>query len=813
MNLYGEKVDSFITFANCLKMWNRLSHIILKFRLYLIIIIAGITAFMAYQTQFVEWSYDLANIVPDTDPEMQYLIQFKKTFGEDGNVMALGVDDSALYTPKNFERFGFLTRELKKIHGVKNVVSMTNLQKLHKNNEKRAFELIPVIDSFPQDQQGLDSLLQGINDLKFYSGQLINEYNGATLILITVDTKVLNSERRFDLIPDIVRAGEQYEEVTGIDVHFAGLPYVRFVNSVKIKNELIKFVIFSIIITGLILFLFFRSFKAVFFPLIIIGIIVVWVIGTLSLFGYQITILSGLIPSIIIVIGIPNSVYMLNKYHQEYARHGDQKKALAKIIKNIGIVTFITNFTTAIGFLVLIVTDVKILKEFGIVAGANIMATFVVSIILIPAIYSYLDPPSVRHLKHLEFKPLKWVLDTLNHLVHRYRIGIFSFTILLIIVAAFGLTRIQSIAYMVDDLPEKSQLKQDLDFFENNFNGIMPLEMVIDTGQKKGIQNLKNLRTINELQMFLDSIEYISQPISVVTFVKAARQAYYNDNPAYYDIPNSRDAGFILRYLKLNEDQKDLTSSFIDSTGQIMRISLRIADIGSNKMDSLVNTVIRPKTEELFGDSNLNINITGTTLMFIKGNKFLIQNLIQSMIIAFVVISIIMALLFRNFKMIVISLVPNMIPLLLTAGIMGYFGIHLKPSTALIFSIAFGISVDYSIHFLAKYRQELFTNKFMVPIAVSNSIRETGASMIYTSIILFFGFVIFVLSEFGGTVALGKLTSITLSLAMLTNLIVLPALLLQFDSGKRNKNVHPLIEQYPEFSEDEAEQNGSDKNS
>lgn len=760
---------------------------------------------MAYQTQFVEWSYDLVNIVPDTDPEMQYLIQFKKTFGEDGNVMALGVADSALYTPENFERFSFLTRELKKIKGVKNVVSLTNLQKLKKNNDTKSFELAPVINDLPQDQPSLDSLLQDINDLKFYTGQLVNENNGATLILITVDQGVLNSDGRFSLIPDIIRAGEQYEEVTKIDVHFAGLPYVRFVNSIKIKNELIKFVIFSVIITGFILFLFFRSFKAVFFPLVIIGIIVVWVIGTLTLFGYQITILSGLIPSIIIVIGIPNSVYMLNKYHREYARSRDQAGALAGIIKNIGIVTFITNFTTAIGFLVLIVTDVTILKEFGVVAGINIMATFVVSIILIPAIYSYLAPPSLRHLRHLEFKTLNWVLATFNHIVHRYRAAIFSFTILLFVVASYGVSRIESVAYMVDDLPAKSQLKLDLDFFEENFSGIMPLEMVIDTGKKKGVQNLRNLRSINEFETFLDSIEFISRPISVVDFVKAARQAYYNDNPAYYAIPNSRDAGFILRYLKIDQDQKDLTRSFIDSTGKVMRISLRIADIGSTKMDSLINDVIRPRSAEIFEKSKLDLTITGSTLMFIKGNKFLIQNLIQSMVIAFVVISIIMALLFRNFKMIIISLVPNIIPLLITAGLMGYFGIPLKPSTALTFSIAFGISVDYSIHFLAKYRQELFTNEFIVATAISNSIKETGASMIYTSIILFFGFVIFVLSEFGGTVALGKLTSITLLLAMLTNLAVLPALLLQFDNGKRNKNVHPLIEQFSDKKDDTTE--------
>ncbi|MFT6135050.1 MAG: putative RND superfamily exporter protein [Cyclobacteriaceae bacterium] len=759
---------------------------------------------MANQIQYVQWSYDLANIVPDTDPEMQYLQEFKKTFGEDGNVMALGVEDSALYSLENFQRFQYLTTELNRLDGVVSVLGLTNIKKLTKNSQNKSFELKPVFAEIPQTQAELDSLLHQFNQLQFYAGQLSNSENGATLILITINKEVMNSEARFELIPDIVMAGEQFEEVTGIDVHFAGLPYVRAVNMVKIRAELIKFVIYSIIITGIILFLFFRSFKAVFFPLVIIGIIVVWVIGTLALLGYEITILSGLIPSIIIVIGIPNSVYMLNKYHQEYAKHGDQKRALGRIIRKIGIVTLITNFTTAIGFLVLVVTDITILKEFGIVAGINIMATFVVSIILIPAFYSYLAPPSVRHLKHLEFKTLGWALDFLDHIVHKHRIGIFIMTFIITVIAGYGVTQIKAVSFMVDDLPEKSPLKQDLVFFERNFSGIMPLEIVIDTGTKKGVQNLKNLRAIDQLETFLDSIEFISQPVSLVSFVKAARQAYYNDNPAYYDIPNSRDAGFILRYLRQNEDQKYLTKSFVDSTGQVMRISLKIADIGSNRMDSLVNQVIRPKTEELFGEGKMSLNITGTTLMFIKGNKFLIANLIQSLIIAFVIISIIMAILFRNFKMIIISLITNMIPLLITAGIMGYFGIPLKPSTALIFSIAFGISVDDSIHFLAKYRQELFSNKFLVPLAVSKSIRETGASMIYTSIILFFGFVIFGLSEFGGTVALGKLTSITLLFAMLTNVIVLPALLLQFDSGKRNKAVHPLIEKYPEFAEENS---------
>jgi hypothetical protein len=792
-------------------MWKRLAHIILKYRLYLIILIGLVTAFLGYHIQFIQWSYDLANIVPDKDPEMVYLKQFKKTFGEDGNIMAIGLKDSAVYEVEQFQRYRFLADELNRLDGVTSVLGLPNLMKLEKNNSSKSFELKSIFPEIPNDQETLDSLLGKINEMKFYSGQLINQENGATLLLITLDRNVINSEDRNKLVYDIILAGEQFEEVTGIDVRFAGLPYVRSHNMVKIKNELNKFLIFSIIITGIVLFSFFRSLKAVFFPLIIIGVSVVWGVGLLSIFGFEITVLTGLIPSIIVVIGIPNSVYMLNKYHQEYAKNGDQTEALSRIIRRIGIVTLITNFTTAVGFFVLVFTQITILTEFGIIAGINILATFVVSIILIPALFSYVKPPSGRHLKHLDLKPLKYILFILDHIVHRHRKVIFFFTLVVVVIASYGLSQMKAVSFMVDDLPEKSEVKTDLAFFEENFSGIMPLEIVVDTGNKKGVQNLRNLRQIDQFEAFLDSIEYISQPVSVVSFIKGTRQAFYNHSPAFYSLPNSRDQGFIFRYLKEDADTENISKNFVDTTGQKIRISLKVADIGSNKMDSLVNDVIRPRIGEIFGESKMQVDITGTTLMFIKGNKFLIDNLITSMIVAFFIIAVIMSMLFRNFKMIIISLIPNIIPLLVTGGIMGYFGIPLKPSTALIFSIAFGISVDDSIHFLAKYRQELFFNKFFVPIAVSKSLKETGVSMIYTSIILFCGFIIFVGSEFGGTVALGKLTSITLFFAMVTNLVVLPALLLQFDSGKRDASVHPLIEQYPEFKESDQETNSEKK--
>lgn len=789
-------------------MWNFIAKFILKNRLFLIIVLALFTAFMGYKAQEIEMTYDFAKVVPTTDPEMIYFEKFKGLFGEDGNMVVLGVQDSSLYTPTNFRRFKYLSDELARLEGVNQVISLPLLPRMVKDTENKRFKTEPVFSNLPDDQKTLDSLLRQINNLQFYKGQIFNPDNGATLILVSIDKQIMFSKNRTFIIQDIQNAGQQFAEATGLDVHYAGLPFIKTVMAEKVKKELNFFLILSIAITAFILLAFFRSWDAVVFPLIVIGVMVVWVMGSLALFGYKITLLTGLLPPIIVVIGIPNCVYLLNKYHQEFNIHGNKIKALSRIIRKIGIVTLITNFTTAIGFLVLAFTDIIILKEFGLVAGLNILATFVVSIILIPAVFSYLPAPNHKKLKHLHFKSIDKALTGLDLLVHRHKYKIFVFAGAVIVISIIGLLKVDAVSYMVDDVPEQSQIKKDLKFFENNFTGIMPLEIVIDTGKKKGVMNLNTLQKIEEFEEFLSKQKHVSNPVSIVNFIKATRQAYYNDNPAYYALPNNQDKNFILRYLKDNsEQQQGLMNNFVDSTGQIIRLSVKVADIGSKKMNHLVHKVIEPKAQQIFEGSVDDVKVTGTTLLFTKGNKFLIENLWTSMLLAFAIISVIMALLFGNIRMILISLIPNMIPLIITAGLMGYFGIPLKPSTALIFSIAFGISVDDSIHFLAKYRQELFNNKFFVPVAVSKSIRETGASMIYTSIILFAGFVIFAGSDFGGTVALGILTSTTLLIAMFTNLIVLPALLLTFDDGKRKDDFSTLIEHYDEFyQEDEDEE-------
>lgn len=772
----------------------------------LIIIVGLVTVFMASQLKYLELSYDFAKVVPAKDPEMLYFKNFTETFGEDGNLMVVGVKDSAVFEPLNFKRYKFMSDYIMNIPGVTGVVSLTNLSWLERDSQNKTFNSIPIFPTIPSDKEQLDSLLSLALEQLVYSRQLINPENGAMLMMVALDDSILQNERRQTVVGDVIHALDIYTNGTGIQLHVGGLPFLRDFLTSKVKEELDLFLILSAMVTAVILFVFFRSWNAVVFPMIVIGIMVVWTLGTLSLFGYKITMLTGLLGPIIVVIGIPNSIYLLNKYHQEYERHGIKMLALSRVVRKIGIVTLITNFTTAVGFAVLAFTDIAILKEFGIVAGINILATFLVSIILIPAVFSYLPAPSPKQLRHLNFKGLDWVLTQLDLLVHRQKYSVVVVSLVIIAISIIGVSRLSSVSYMADDIPRGSRVWRDMQFFQQNFQGVMPLEVVIDTGRKKGSSSLSFLRKVDTFEKYAEESEFISTAVSITDFIKAARQAFYNNNPAFYDLPNNQDKNFLQPYLRNQQGSQELLSALIDSTGRQIRISMRVADIGSVRMDSLLQNHLKPKIDELFGDSDISVSFTGTTLLFIKGNQFLVENLRISLVLAFVIIATIMALLFANFRMILISLIPNVLPLIITAGVMGFFNIPLKPSTALIFSIAFGISVDDSIHFLAKYRQELFSNNFFVPIAISKSIRETGASMMYTSIVLFFGFVIFAGSEFGGTVALGMLASTTLIIAMFTNLIVLPSLLLILDSGKRSRDSHPLIEHYDEFYHEESDE-------
>jgi len=763
-------------------MIDNFSNFILRFRIFFISLIFLLTLYMAYQGQFVRYNYNFSQTVPDSDEDMIFYKNFKKIFGEDGNVFAIGLKDSSIFDLKVFNNYNKYVQSLESIEGVNGVLSLSNLKVLKKDAKNKNFKFENLYSSFPETQNELDSLIILSKRQKFYENKIFND-NGAITLLITIDKLILNSSDRNDLMVKLINVSENFSQKNNINLHYAGLPYSRYIMAESVKSELVIFLIISILITSIILFIFFRSWDSVLVPILIIGVVVVWVFGTLSILNYKITLLTGLLPPLIVVIGIPNCVYMLNYYHFSLNKFSSRKKAISHVIKTIGLITLITNVTTAVGFFVLATTDIKVLNEFGIVAGINVIATFFVSIFLLPTIYLILPKPKSKQTNYLNYNFLCFLINLFKSISFHHQKKVFVLSGILIVISLYGFSKIKAGSFLIDDVPSESSLMKDMKFFESNFSGIMPLEIIIDTKKKRGVRNLNTLKKIDKLENFLKEKSYISDPISIVSFIKASRQAYYNNNPSFYSLPNSRDKNFILRYLSSgygdNVENENISKSFVDSLGQKIRISLNIADLGSHKIDSILRNVIQPEINNIFGKTDNEVKLTGTTLIFVKGINFLIENLLQSMLLAFIIISLIVSLLFKNIKMVIISLIPNIIPLIIAAGIMGICGIPLKPSSALVFSIVFGISVDYSIHFLAKFKNELTQTK-NVKNAVIKTIEETGRSMIFTSFILFFGFIIFAFSNFGGTIVLGVLTSIILFVAMITNLTLLPSIILYF---------------------------------
>ena len=780
-------------------MWTYLVRIILRNRLGNLIIIALITAFMAYKCFDVQLSYEMAKMLPDSDSTSIEYNNFREKFGEDGSVLFVAIQDDKLFNLDEFNDWYDLTYRIKDIDGVEEVISIAKIYSLTKNDSLKKFDLNPIITEKPKTQKELDSLKNLIYSLQFYDGLLYNKKSNVTLMAITLDKDKLNTKSRVELIYDIKNTVDEFGKKYNIDIHYSGLPYIRTITTKKVEDELKFFVYMALLIASIILFIFFRSFKAVLFTMIIVGISVIWVLGTISLLDYKITILTGILPPLLIVIVVENCIFLLNKYHNEYKSHGNKVKALSRVVQRIGNANLLTNATTAAGFAAFIVTGNKILVEFGIVASINILIAFFLTLFLIPIFFSYLPPPKKRHIKHLEKSLVGKIIERVVYIVQNYRTIIYIIAAIIITIGIIGITRLKTTGNIVDDIPHKDPLYVDLMFLEKHFNGVMPLEITIDTKKKRGVMKLSTIKKIDKLQEVLASYPELSKPLSIAEVIKFSKQAFYNGNEKMYSLPNNQEKNFILSYIpKLESRKKTILNSFIDTNLQVTRISVQMANIGTKDIKRIKDE-LKPKIDSIFPPSRYDVIITGTSVVFLKGSNYLVKNLMTSLLLALIVISLLMALLFTSARMIGISLIPNLIPQIMTAGMMGFLAISIKPSTILIFSIALGISVDNAIHFLSRYRLQLKLNNWNIKESAIAALRETGYSMIYSSVVLFFGFGIFTLSSFGGTEAMGYLIAFTLVIALLSNLFILPSLILTLDKRITTKRFkEPLLEIFDE---------------
>lgn len=772
----------------------------------LVVLLALSTAFMAYKGKDVKLSYENTSLLPDRDSTKLEYLEFKKLFGEDGNVIVIGAVNPDIFTVDQFNAWTDLGNALHKVDGVHEVLSISRAVNLVKNDSTHQFDVLPLVSKKAASQAEVDSLKKLILGLNIYEGLLYNSKTHATLMTLTLDKKKLNDISRIALIDQIVKEVEAYRTQNNVEVHYSGMPYIRTVTMQKVKHELFLFIILSIAVAAFIMFLFFRSLKVVFSSLLVVGISILWVMGTTVLFNFKITILTGVIPSLIVIIVIENCIYILNKYHWEYRIHGNKMRALFQVIQRIGFASLMTNAATALGFAAFILVPNQMLREFGVVTSINIMVLYMLSIILLPIIFSLVEPPKAKHLKHLDSNFFGTVLEKVMYLISHRRNLIYGIAAGLVLIGGIGLWMMRTSGKIVDDFRGDDPIYLDLKFFENHFGGVMPFEISVDTKKKNGVMTYSTIQKIDQLQEVVNQHPEFSKPLSLIEVFKFARQSYYGGDADKYSLPSSMEKNFILSYIPQNMGDKGggLLKSFLDSSRQITRVSYQMADVGTKHMDSLMAS-IKPQVDSIFDPAKFDVKLTGNSVVYAKGTNFLIRNLFESVGIAILLISLLMALLFSSFRMILVSMIPNIIPLLITAAIMGFAGIPIKPSTIIVFSIALGISVDNAIQYLSRYRHELKVTKGNIKQSALSALHEAGFSMIYTSIVLVLGFSVFIVSEFGGTQALGILISTTLLIAMFFNVMVLPSLLLTLDKRLMSKSfTDPIIEIYDEDDENDT---------
>lgn len=770
-------------------MWQKIARIILRKKLYLTIIVSAITIFLGIEALKLRMDYGYARMLSEKDEVYVQNKKFKQIFGEEANAIAVGIHDENLFNIENFKHFQKLNADIRKHKDVVNTFSICNAINLRPititdeetGRKKRTFESYQIFPDNIRTQADLDSIKDVFFNLPFYENLLYNKENGVYLFTITLDNNILNSSKRQKSVAELVKILDQYSEETGIDIHISGHPYIRTAVTNLIKNELLIFTLLAAFICIVILYIFFKSFKIIFAALIVISLSLIWTFGYMVLFGYKVTILTSMIPPLLIVIGVPNIIYMMNKYHAEVKNHGNKIMAMQRTICRIGNASFVTNLTTACGFATFIITSNKLLIEFGVTASLGIMTVFLLTLIIIPSFFSECAVPSTKSIKHLDNKIINKIIDKIQGVITNKRPWVYTAFATLVVVMIGGIFLMHRTGYILDDVPKKNKLYVDTKFLEQNFSGVSPLEIAIFTKDTLNGQDLVDqLVKIDTLQTRLREYPELSRSMSVVDAVKFLYQAHSRGKVENYRLPTDLGTYQTLIERMPNLGNKGLASAFIDSSHTVTRVSMNIEDIGCDGMAQILPK-INADLNEIFPPENYETIVTGTSVMNFTGTTYLINNLLVSLFLAIIVIAIFLLVMFRSWKITLLSLIPNMIPMIVTAGVMGYFGIPIKASTILVFSIAFGISVDDTIHFLAKYNQEIKRNGYNIGGAVREALSETGYSMLYTSTILILGFGIFAFSRFGGTVSLGILVSTALFIATFANIILLPSLLLTLE--------------------------------
>lgn len=740
----------------------------------IILVIICITVASTFQIAKLKFNYDFESYFPTQDSDLEYLIQYRNEFENDTDFLVIAIENKqGIYDSAFLNKVNTLTKTLQTNTDTRKVLSPTSL-KTPIIGAGGFFE-IPLLHFNDPSKLKFDSIR--IAKYPHLVNGLISKNTNA-IMLVVFNTQNINKKNGDALIDFIDRNVQKYHFDA---VHIAGKIKASKVYVEKMQEEVVIFIMASTVLIGLFLFIAYRTAWGVIVPLITVVLSIAWTLAIMSLLGKELDLLTSLLPPILFVVAMSDMTHLLSKYLEELRNGLPQIPALKLAIKDVGLTTFITAVTTAIGFVTLINSSIVPIKDFGFYTGIGVFVAFALAFTFLPAVLVLLPMPKIAKLKNEELFWYKF-LQKIFMWICRNPISIISATVTLVMFATFFIFRISIDAKLLDDISDKDPLKKSVSYLEQNFGGIRPFEMAVFSADSSPIFNYTSLKKLDEVEQYLIKTYGVKDLISPNTFVKYLLQASNGGLDDYYRFPTEEEFDLIAPKLKLITKRKEF-ALFCNKNFSKMRISGKMNDVGSLAI-AHKNEVLNNYLKTIKANKYWNSQLTGSSLLIDKNNSYLAKSLIEDLVMGIVSIGLIIGLLFRKTKMMVLALIPNLIPLVVIGGIMGASGIHLKASTSIIFSIAFGIAVDDSIHFLSRFKMELAVKKTHL-YALKRTYLSTGKAMIVTSLILISGFATLLLSTFESTFYTGLLIGLTLLIAIIADLLLLPALLIIFYKQKQ----------------------------
>ena len=740
-----------------------------------LLILAAVSAFFITGLGDVSFDYDFEKFFPQDDPETQFFNEYRETFGSDNDFVLIGIlNEEGIFREPFLRKVASLTDSLKTVSYVTDVQSPTTVEQLRFDPLFGAPIERPYLRYDDPSKYTKDSLR--IYQQPELLGTLFSASGKAVCVFLKTEEYISKAEAD-TLDQDLERVLSHF---TFDEIHVAGRASGQAYYVELLQNEFVLFISLSIILIAAFLIVAFRSFWGVWVPLLVVLMAVIWTVGLLARTGHPLGIMLNVLPVIVFVVGVSDVVHLVTRYFEELRQSRPKMQALKTAFREVGLATFLTSLTTGIGFLTLLTSGIQPIDEFGVYTAIGIFLAFILAFTLLPAVLALSKiPRAVDHPTNRLFWDRR--LRKLFRFVLKNRLGVMVGSALVFLISVGGAVLIESNNYLLEDLRESDPLQQHFRFMEEHFGGVRPFEMHITVvDDDKTIWNLEVLHELDELSTYLDTAYGVGAQMSVLQVVKSMNQSQHNGRIEHYRLPDS-EAQFEKLMGKIESaDRGGFLRAIASEDGRYARIGGRIPDLGNIAVSKKDRKLAAFFEEEI--DSDLfKYKLTGTSVLIDLNNEALSTNMIYGLLIAFGVIALIMGLLFKSLKMVLLTLIPNMLPLIMIAGIMGYAGIPLKVSTSIIFTIAFGIAVDDTIHFMSKLKLELMKGKSMI-YAIKRTVLSTGKAIVVTSVILCAGFILLIFSNFLGTYYIGLLISMMLLFAVLADLVLLPVLLILFNN-------------------------------